>query len=157
MLYKWLDELFIWIGKTFIYGIKRLWDMRSRKILVLIITAITLTICIYKFSEGYSTIICIFPIPLVLFTAGCISRIKHRESKAFKKINFKDRAGNFPIILDSEKFKKNRKTLKVLTVKSMIPFEKWKDNKNLLDQAFNCRVGLRKTERKQIIKLFVEV
>jgi len=39
----------------------------------------------------------------------------------------------------------------------MIPFEKWKDNKNLLDQAFNCRVGLRKTERKQIIKLFVEV
>ncbi|MBN2259994.1 MAG: hypothetical protein JW702_05600, partial [Clostridiales bacterium] len=93
----------------------------------------------------------------ILFLIGLGSKkiIWTRDKEnIFEKINFKDKLGNYPKILKKQKFKKDKKKREMYVIKSLIPFSEWNSKKEVLEQLFNSKIGIRKTADRQIIKLF---
>jgi len=146
--------------KIFWNRCKFIWSNRRSKIIILIsIIVISITVYFivkYNVNDSKQTY-CLIPIPLFLFTTGCINKIiklyLNEYSKIFENINFKARNGLYPKIIKKVKSKKDKKVREILIIKSLIPFNEWSKNKDLLESAFNAKIALKRTNNKQIIKL----
>jgi hypothetical protein len=146
--------------KVFWNGIKYIWRNKKSKWMILLISitiAITVFFIIKYNGDDIRQAYCLLPIPIFLFTTGCINKILHtylnEYSKIFENINFKSKSGQFPKIIKTQKYKNKNKTRTILIVKSMIPLNEWNKNKDLLENAFNSKIAIKSTQNRQIIKL----
>ena len=135
-------------------GLKHL--KRNFNRIYLVITIIILAITVYT-GFKYNIYCTVFPITYLTVLAG-ISKVKEfiykSQNKVFEKINFKDRFGNYPRILKAQTLKrKDKRKSKVLIIKSLIPFDLWIKNKDLLEVGFDSKIAIKKTNSRQIIKL----
>jgi hypothetical protein len=146
--------------KVFWNGCQFIWRNRKSKIMM-VLAIITIAITVY-FITKYDTndsrqALSLVPIPVYLFITGCINKIfnfyLNEYSKIFESINFRDKGGNFPKILKRIKSKKDKKVREILIIKSMIPFENWTKNKDILEQAFNSKLAILSTKNRQVIKI----
>jgi len=148
---------------VFGFAITNLWKYKNKRILISLTMALIISGAIYVKLLGYEKLYCATPVLIYLLISAIVFKIENlingSRSKTFELINFKDKSGNYPRIIKVQKFKskKSAKKTKVLIIRSMIPFHNWKNNKELLENAFNSKVSLRQTGQKQIIKLFVGV
>ena len=148
------------ILKIFWNGCKFIWNNKKSKIIIaisiIVITATVYFILKYNADDSRQAY-CLIPIPIFLFTTGCINRIIKLKldsySKIFELINFKAKNGEYPKILKKIKSKRDKKVREIFIIKSMIPFTEWSKHKDLLENAFNAKIALKKTNSRQIIKL----
>lgn len=151
---------FIWLNIIW-YGVKNLWTYKNKKIFVLTLTVLLISTIMYVNQSDWMKLYCITPMLIYLVVSAIVFKIRDfingEQSKIFELINFKDKSGNYPTIIKTQKFKskKSGKRLKILIIKSLIPFSTWKSNKELLEHAFNSSISLRPTKQKQVIKIFM--
>jgi len=149
-------EVIRYIFLTIRLGIKFLWIKRGKIVTLITIATIATTFYLLRFysNDELQQCIAVIPVAVLLSISGICYRIRQYRlksySKYFEAIAFKDKAGNYPQVLERVRKSKGRE---ILVIKSLITIDTWKKAKDSIEHAFNSRIAIKATKNKQIIKL----